>query len=147
MSETVKEIIKSVASYTVRFVRWIIRKVKASEVRPYLLPLKTLIQETELRFMEGTGMKTLPRCPFCEKLMMFRHSKIVTSVGPVRDDMVFKCVSCFHTAHFGIPMTREDALTSINVRGGPTLMRPSERPDEDGLDVVTERLRRLGYLE
>jgi hypothetical protein len=44
-------------------------------------------------------------------------------------------------------MTRDMALAEIDVRGSPTLMRPSERPDEDGNAEVEERLRRLGYIE
>ena len=130
----------------VRLVRWIIRKAKASETRPYQIELAELILRAEKRFRER-AMRDLPRCPYCGFLMMFRHSKIVTTVGPVRDYQAWKCRVCFHTAHFGIPMTLDEALAEIELRGSPTLMRPSERPDEDGLDVVTERLRRLGYIE
>lgn len=79
--------------------------------------------------------------------MAFRHSKIVVGLGPVRDDMGFKCTWCFHTAHFGIPITEAEAREAIELRGGPVLTRPSERPDEDGDEMVKERLRRLGYIE
>lgn len=144
MSEFVRKTIKSVLRAGVRFVRWGIRKMKESEVRPYRISLKVLIRLCEIRKKDREGV---PICPYCDTEMMFRHSKIVTTVGPVRDDQVWKCTSCYHTAHFGIPMTRVKALDEIQLRGSPTLMRPSERPDEDGLKVVTERLRRLGYIE
>lgn len=138
--------VRKILSSGLRLMRWAVRKVKESETSPYQLPLSELIFRAENRQKLATGkMRTL--CPFCETRMMFRHSKIVTTVGPVRDDQAWKCNRCFHTAHFGIPMTRELALAEIEVRGNPTLMRPSERPDEDGDEMVKERLRRLGYIE
>jgi hypothetical protein len=142
MNVIVRKILKS----GLRLMRWAVRKVKESETRPYQIELSELILRARKRWKNATAMR-YPECPYCEAPMLFRHSKIVITVGPVRDDQGWKCLSCFHTAHFGIPMTREDALTEIDLRGSPTLMRPSERPDEDGLDVVTERLRRLGYIE
>lgn len=141
MNEFVRKILKSGLS----LMRWAVRKVKESETKPYQVSLARLIQMAENRFEEVTGL--WPACPYCESSMNFRHSKIVVTVGPVRDDQAWKCPRCCHTAHFGIPMTRELALAEIEVRGNPTLMRPSERPDEDGDEMVKERLRRLGYIE
>lgn len=142
MNKFVRKILKSGLS----LMRWAVRKVKESETRPYQLPLSELIFRAENRHALATGRSFTP-CPYCEKHMMFRHSKIVTTVGPVRDDQAWKCPLCYHTAHFGIPMTLFLALAEIEVRGNPTLMRPSERPDEDGDEIVKERLRRLGYIE
>ena len=142
MNKFVRKILKSGLS----LMRWAVRKVKESESRPYQLPLSELIFRAVNRHRLATG-RSFTVCPYCEKHMMFRHSKIVTTVGPVRDDQAWKCPRCFHTAHFGIPMTRELALAEIEARGNPTLMRPSERPDEDGDEIVKERLRRLGYIE
>ena len=142
MNSIVRKILKS----GLRLMRWAVRKFKESETRPYTLPLSTLIFRAENRHRLALGI-AFTKCPYCGSHMMFRHSKIVTTIGPVRDDQAWKCTRCYHTAHFGIPMTRELALAEIEVRGNPTLMRPSERPDEDGLDIVNERLRRLGYIE
>ena len=142
MNILVRKILKS----GLRLMRLAVRKVKESEMRPYQLPLSKLIWRCENRHHLSTG-RSETLCPYCESAMMFRHSKIVTTIGPVRDDQAWKCPQCFHTAHFGIPLTREVALKEIEVRGNPTLMRPSERPDEDGDAIVTERLRRLGYIE
>jgi hypothetical protein len=130
-----------------RLYRWAVRKVKASEYSDYKLPLDELITRAERTFKRVSHLSGLPKCPYCDSLMMFRHSSIVVFAGPVRDDMGFKCPWCYHTAHFGIPITREEALEEMDLRGGPTLTRPSIRPDEDGLEIVEERLRRLGYIE
>jgi hypothetical protein len=146
MSEQIKNIVKSVLRGMVGAVRWVIRKFKESESSSYKLTLKELIDRAETRFFDATGMRA-PLCPYTGDEMMFRHSKVVTTVGPVRDDQGWKCTSCFHTAHFGIPMYRDKAEREIHFRGGQTLMRPSDRPDEDGDAIVRERLRRLGYLE
>lgn len=122
------------------------RWIKASEFTAYKVPLEDLINRARARYEKATH-REFPKCPYCDSLMMFRHSTVVVDIGPVRDDMGFKCPRCFHTAHFGIPITRAEALEEIDLRGGPTLTRPSIRPDEDGLDIVKVRLRRLGYIE
>ncbi len=148
MTEYVKKGIMEILRGSVRFVRWVIRLAKKSESSERQLPLNTLIQLAELRWTEANDSEMIkPSCPYCQNPMMFRHSKLVVDVGPVRDDQGWKCTHCFHTAHFGIPMTREAAVDEINLRGGQTLMRPSDRPDEDGDEMVKARLRRLGYIE
>ncbi|MHC4573384.1 MAG: hypothetical protein ACYS76_04520 [Planctomycetota bacterium] len=139
--------LKWILRSSLKLVRWATRKVKASEYQAYKLPLPELIARTEARFIDNSGLGELPKCPYSGHVMALRHSKIVVGLGPVRDDMGFKCVWCYHTAHFGIPITRAEALEAIDLRGGPTLTRPSERPDEDGDEAVKERLRKLGYVE
>ena len=124
--------------------------IRGLQYSEYKVPLLDLIQRAEVRFervTKGVIEFRRPVCPYCDRRMMFRHSEIVVGRGPVRDDQVWKCTRCYHTAHFGLPITRGEALEEIDLRGGPTLMRPSRRSDEDGLEVVTERLRRLGYIE
>ena len=108
---------------------------------PYLLSLEELIARAESR------MKLIPSCPYCQNEMKFRHSVIVVDVFPIRDDVGYKCIKCFHTAHFGNPMTREDALEEIRLRGSKYLTRPTYRTDERDLEIVKERLRKLGYIE
>ena len=125
-------------------------RMRGTQYSEYKVPLHTLIHRAEMRFVRFNG--TYPLCPMdfakgTEVAMDFRHSEVVVGRGPVRADQTWKCTNCFHTAHFGLPITESEALEEIDLRGGPTLMRPSRRPDEDGLDVVTERLRRLGYVE
>ncbi len=125
-------------------------KMRGTQYSEYSVPLEELIHRAEARFIRFNG--AFPLCPMdhakgADYMMDFRHSEVVVGRGPVRDDQTWKCTFCFHTAHFGLPITREEALEDMDLRGGPTLMRPSRRPDEDGLDVVTERLRRLGYVE
>ena len=110
--------------------------------KPYLLPLEDLIKLSESR------MKVKPTCTQCGTEMTFRHSDLVVHVTPVRDDVMYKCTNCFHTIHFGNPLTREEALEEIRLRGNSRfLSRPTKRPDERDLEVIQERLRKLGYIE
>ncbi len=125
-------------------------RMRATQFSEYKVPLAELIQRAEARFIRFNG--AFPLCPMdhakgTDYVMDFRHSDIVVGRGPVRDDQGWKCTNCFHLVQFGLPITEAEALEDIDLRGGPTLMRPSRRPDEDRLDVVTERLRRLGYVE
>jgi hypothetical protein len=132
-------------------IRWIReRKNRGSD---YLLALERLIERAEERYTEATGYKIV-MCPQCfmqrgvKTRMEFRTSKIVIDVIPIRDDQAYKCTWCYHTVHHGIPITKTDALIEINMRGGsPYLMKPTYRPDERDMDVVKERLRKLGYIE
>lgn len=122
----------------------VIRRYRDKKFRgtPYKLPLEELIARTVDRCIVKK-----PTCPHCNTLMSFRHSVIVVDVFPIRDDIAFKCTHCFHTCHFGIPMTREAALEEIRLRGSPFLTRPTIRSDERDMEIVKERLRRLGYIE
>lgn len=120
--------------------RW--RQDRKRKGGPYLIPLEELIAKCEAR------MKVKPKCPQCESLMYFRHSSIVYKVFPIRDDTTYKCIKCFHTIHFGNPMTREDALEEVRLRGGSKyLSRPTMRNDERDNEIIKDRLRKLGYIE
>lgn len=89
-------------------------------------------------------MKITPLCQFCDLPMMFRYSTI--SWPPLRDDQVWKCIKCFHTVHFGIPLTKKEYVREFALRGGRHLIRPSYRSDERNKKEVLERLRALGYM-
>lgn len=107
--------------------------------------LDVLIQRCEDRKRQYHG---LPKCPYCGTQMMFRHSALAGGSGaPIRDDQGWKCVACFHTAHFGIPLTRDEYEDEYQLRGGRFLTRPTYRLDERGRDEVMKRLRALGYLD
>lgn len=122
----------------------LIRKYRDMKSRgsPYKLPLQELIDRSVARCVIQK-----PVCPHCGNPMEFRHSKIVVEVFPVRNDIGYKCTNCYHTCHFGIPMTQEDALKEIDLRGSPYLTRPTYRSDERDMEIVKERLRKLGYIE
>lgn len=101
-------------------------------------------------------MQIKPKCPHCGHLMEFRHSEVhgggiareVSKGCPIRDDQIWKCLNCFHTAHFGIPLTKKQASEELALRGGsPFLLRPSERQDEVGRKEVMKRLKELGYID
>lgn len=92
-------------------------------------------------------MKIQPNCPYCGSEMMFRNSSIVGTAGPIRDDIGMKCPNCFHTAHFGVPISRQEYEEEIKLRGGQWLLRPTYRLDERSRTDVKERLKALGYLD
>ena len=134
----------------VRVVTWF--KEGQNEGNGYLIPLHSLIDRAEYRYLIETGFES-PICPQCfihrgvKSKMDFRHSHIFSGV-PLRDDQGWKCTYCYHTFHVGIPINSEDAKEEIHLRGGSSyLMRPSFRPDERGDEEVKERLRKLGYIE
>lgn len=89
-------------------------------------------------------MKLKPLCPFCGSEMKFRFSVIVGEY-PIRDDQTWKCKNCFHTAHFGVPLTRKEFDEEFKLRKGTYLLKPDWRPDERRKEIV-DRLRALGYL-
>lgn len=131
--------------------RWF--RERRNRGKPYKIELEELILRAKGRFTEHTGFSS-PCCPQCflqrdsKVFMMFRTSKIVIDVVPIRDDQAYKCGWCYMTVHHGIPITRKDALEEIELRGGsPYLMKPTYRPDERGMEVVKKRLADLGYIE
>ena len=139
-----------------KLMNWI-RKMEYSG-EDYKIPLNELIRRSITRFNEKTG-NLFPFCPQCyvqacrygkkdhNTIMNFRRSKISLAV-PVRDDMFFKCPSCFHTVHFGIPLSREEAEKEIELRGNnPWILSPTYRFDERDKKEILERLERLGYIE
>lgn len=85
--------------------------------------------------------------------MAFRTSKIsgggiASPVGsPIRDDQMWKCPVCFAGQGFGVPITREEAMEEIRLRGSRYLARPTIRTDEAMREDVKQRLRKLGYLD
>ncbi len=91
-------------------------------------------------------MKIKPRYPYCGTPVLFRFSHLAGG-HPVRDDQAWKCPNCFHTTHFGIPMTREEYEREKRLRGGEYLLEPDYREDEKYMAQVRRRLRELGYLE
>jgi hypothetical protein len=102
------------------------------------LPLKELIARSEKR------MRIKPVCPHCNTEMKFRASQVVEG-NVSRDDIAYKCPNCFHTAHFGIPITGEEVRNEIDLRGSHQLLRPTAfKLDED--EEIKKRLRDLGYL-
>lgn len=110
--------------------------------------LASLIQRAEKR------MRIKPKCSYCGTVMWFRHSAIsgggfggTPRGSPIRDDQGWKCPECFHTAHFGIPLTREEGLQEVRLRRGVYLTRPTFRRDEGYRRDVRKRLRELGYLD
>lgn len=132
-----------------------LRKIKErmNKGKPYKIPLEELIKRAEDRKTKETGYNKI-LCPQCfiqrnvKTPMEFRTSKIVIDVIPIRDDQAYKCTWCYYTEHHGIPITRKNALEEIELRGGsPYLMKPTYRPDERNMEVVKERLRKLGYIE
>ena len=84
-------------------------------------------------------------CPFCNSEMKFRHSNIY--FPPYRDDITFKCPKCFHTAHFGIPITKKVYESEYKLRQGNYFMRPTYNRAERSKEIIKERLKDLGYLE
>ena len=99
-------------------------------------------------------MKIIPVCHHDGTTMMFRRSSIDgggiggSSKGtPIRDDQTWKCPTCYHTEHFGIPMTRQEALEEIKLRKGRFILFPTLRQDERDRQDIKERLRRLGYID
>lgn len=114
----------------------------AREYSPkYAVSVHVLIKRAENRMV----LKYTPNCPFCTHEMMFRFSHIVPII-PIRDDQVWKCPCCYHTTHFGIPMTKEAYQEEFNLRRGQYLMNPTARLSERKDQEVIERLRALGYL-
>lgn len=117
------------------------------EYKPYNAPLDILIKRSLSR------MIVKPICPFCNRFMKFRFSRIsggginLPIGSPIRDDIGFKCIHCFHTCHFGIPITRKLALEEIKLRNGNFINRPSKRTDETYKKEVRERLKALGYID
>lgn len=108
--------------------------------RPYRVSLDLLIVRAEER------MVITPKCPFCGKTMLLRRSTIVKAV-PIRDDQGYKCRRCKHTAHFGIPITRELYDEEYRLRGGRQLLVPTYRKDERSNKAVLQRLYELGYVD
>lgn len=100
-------------------------------------------------------MKIKPVCPFCPTEMRLRGSIIrgggydnTPSGSPIRDDQNWKCTNCFHTAIFGLPLTREQARQEVKLRGGSVVLCwPHVRLSESHRKDVRERLRALGYLD
>jgi len=91
-------------------------------------------------------MKVMPQCPYCENTMFFRDSRIWAGF-PYRDDQSYKCTFCFHTCHFGIPITKKEFETELKLRGSPYLLRPDFNPSERTNKETIKRLKALGYLE
>ena len=109
--------------------------------------LKVLIDRAMKR------MKITPICHYDGTTMMLRRSSIDGGgIGspkgtPIRDDQTWKCPTCYHTEHFGIPMTRQDALKEVKLRNGRFLLMPILNPNERHKKDVRERLKQLGYLD
>jgi len=91
-------------------------------------------------------MKVKPKCPYCGTVIMFRRS-VITKDVPIRDDQTWKCSNCFHTAHFGVPITKQEYEEEFRLRNGRYLLTPTYRQDEKHRQDVLERLKQLGYLE
>ena len=108
----------------------------------YLIPVEDLIKRSERR------LKINPLCPYCGSAMKFRYSNIFVRRGyPVRDDIVVKCRSCLHTAHFGIPISLAEAKEEIKQRGNQAfLLHPSLGQDKDKAEV-RKKLLELGYFD
>jgi len=131
-----------------KLVRLFLKSYSESKITPYS-DLDYLIQRAKER------MRIKPVCPFCSNEILFRHSTIAggnliprTPKGsPIRDDQYWKCPNCFHTSHFGLPMSRRDALIEMKLRGGSDLLYPTCRSDEREREDVKKRLRALGYLD
>jgi len=121
-------------------IRLVILGIEAKEMRTPYKHLDMLIQRAEER------MKIKPICPYCGAKMKFRFSHIVGKF-PIRDDQTWKCPRCFHTAHFGIPMTRKEYEEEFKLRRGEYLLKPDYREDEKYRKDVLKRLKELGYLE
>jgi len=128
-------------SLITRLWKWVRNKIYSLEVTPYLISFEELVKRAEDRMM------IIPVCPYCDIVMEFRNSNIVIGAGPIRDDQTYKCTKCFHKLNWGLPMTKLDAEEEKRLRGGSYLLRPTLRLDERDLDVIKERLRRLGYIE
>lgn len=123
--------------------RWLILgDITAKETgRPYK-NLASLIERSMSR------LKINARCPYCGTEMMFRTSHLVGPGNqPARDDIGLKCPYCFHTAHFGVPITKKEYEEELRLRGGAYLLHPAYRLDERRREDVKRRLRALGYLE
>jgi hypothetical protein len=116
---------------------------------------KRKISLKELIFRAESRLKLISEsvyCPMCfldtgERVpMMFRTSHVVDG-SPCRDDQAYKCRKCFHTVHFGIPITRELVLEEIDLRGSHQILQPSafKLPKTD--PEIEERLKALGYLD
>lgn len=122
-------------------IRWLVlgENYTREENTPYR-NLHLLVKRAENR------MKLKPKCPFCGSVMRFRRSHVVKAV-PYRDDQVWKCTVCFHTSHFGLPISRETYVEEVKLRHGEYLLTPTYRRDERVRKEVLKRLRELGYFE
>jgi len=76
-----------------------------------------------------------------EKMMFFRWSRL--SYPPYRDDVVFKCVNCFHTLHRGYPITKEQYEVEVNLRQGRTFMPPTF---ETRRKKIRHKVEELSYI-
>ena len=104
------------------------------------------------RAMERLGF--IPKCRYDHGDLFFRMGKITgggfnnTPKGsPIHEDQEYKCITCFYTERFGIPLTRKKAFEEIYLRKGTFLSVPIYRPDEAERKDVRERLKALGYLD
>ena len=95
-----------------------------------------------------------PRCRYGHGWLKFRMGKITgggfnnTFKGsPIHEDQEYKCVTCFYTERFGVPLTRKQAHKEILLRKGTFLCVPIYRIDETKRQDVRERLKALGYLD
>lgn len=120
----------------------------------YQIPLPELIRRAEARNKDRRMGPYPPICPHCKGSMMLRGSVIAGGGfagaprgSPIRDDQQWKCPKCFHTCHFGIPISREEAEEEVRLRGGTIISRPTFRRDEGARKEVRERLRALGYID
>lgn len=116
--------------------------------RPYPYDIDFYIMRVERRLLSIRRM-FFPLCPFCDTTMQVRYSNIVVIKGcPVRDDVHVKCVKCFYTAHFGLPITKREALEEIRLRGGNTrVLRPTYNIEERSREDIKKKLIELGYIE
>jgi len=94
-------------------------------------------------------MRVDPVCPYCDTPMQFRESNLAGR-NPVRNDIAYKCPNCFHTAHFGIPITSKQFAKELDLRQGVYLMThdvPFGVFSREDRKKILERLEALGYLE
>ena len=131
----------------------IIEKNLRSETIPYA-DLDRLIRRAEERYQRISRGVFPPICSHCDHAMELRHSNIAGGgfsgcpVGsPIRDDQGYKCTNCYHTCHFGLPISKREAQQEIRLRGGTKISRPSQRRDEAGREDIKKRLKELGYFD